>query len=60
MGIFPWKIWVAFPEESQLRQTRATQPLLIINLMYAVFLCDHTTGCEAYSFTTAKDVIRDL
>ena len=25
---------------------------LIIGQVYAVFLCDHTTGCEAYSFTT--------
>ena len=24
--VFPWGIWVAFPEESQLRQSRDTQP----------------------------------
>ena len=27
-------------------------PLAWVNLVYAVFLCDHTTGCEAYSFMT--------
>ena len=32
------------------RQSR--HPTLIISLVYAVFLCDHTTDCEAYSFTT--------
>ena len=26
MGFLPWEIWVAFPRESQLRQSRATQP----------------------------------
>ena len=25
MGIFSWEIWVPLPEESQLRQSRATQ-----------------------------------
>ena len=30
----------------------ATQPYLITSLVYAAFLCDHITGCEAYSFTT--------
>ena len=28
------------------------QLLLITSLVYAVFLCDRTTGCETYSFTT--------
>ena len=26
-----------------------------INLMHAVFLCDHTIGCEAYSFSFTTD-----
>ena len=26
MGLFPWEIRVAFPKESQLQQSRATQP----------------------------------
>ena len=26
MGFLPWEIWVAFPRESQLRQSCATQP----------------------------------
>ena len=26
MGFPPWEIWVAFPRESQLQQSRATQP----------------------------------
>ena len=45
-------IRVAFPKESQLRNSRATQPKLITSLVFAVFLDDYTTGCEAYSFTT--------
>ena len=48
MEIFP----ITFPEESQLRQGCATQPQLITSLVHAVFLCDPTTGCEAFSFTT--------
>ena len=28
MGFLPWKIWVAFPEESQLWQCCATQPMV--------------------------------
>ena len=27
-GFLPWKIWVAFPRESQLQQSHATQPLV--------------------------------
>ena len=42
---FPWENRVALPEESQLRQNRATQPYLSVSLVYAVFLCGHTTGC---------------
>ena len=34
---------------------RATQPYLITILVCAVFSFDHTTGCEAYSFTTDGD-----
>ena len=26
MGFLPWEIWVAFPGESQLQQSRTTQP----------------------------------
>ena len=48
-NFFPWEIRVAFPEESQLRQSRATLPELMTSLVSAVFLCDHTIGCEAYS-----------
>ena len=35
-----------FPKESQLRQSRATQPYLMTSLVCAVFnfVCDHTTG----------------
>ena len=51
-NFFPWEIRVAFPEESQLRQSRATLPELMTSLVSAVFLCDHTTRCKAYSFTT--------
>ena len=43
---------VTFPKGSQLQQSRATQPYLITSLVYAVFFCDHTSSCEAYSFTT--------
>ena len=32
IGIFPWEIRVAFPMESQLRQSRATQPHWIVHL----------------------------
>ena len=55
VGIFPWEIQVAFPKDSQLQQgCAAAQPKLIASLVvvYAVFLCDHTTGCEACSSTT--------
>ena len=53
LDFFPWKIRVAFPEESQLRQSRATQPEINTSLVYAVFfVCDYTTGCDACSFTT--------
>ena len=41
-----------FAEESQPRQSRATQPQSIPNLMSAVFVCEYTTGGDAYSFTT--------
>ena len=50
MGIFP--AGKSGREKSQLRQSRATQPSFIPNLVYAVFLCDPTTGYDAYSFTT--------
>ena len=52
LEFFSWEIGAASPEESQLRQSRAIQPELITNLVCAVFLCDNTTGSEAYSFTT--------
>ena len=48
----PNGIWGRFPEESQLRQSRVSNFNLLTSLVYAVFLCDHTTGCEDYSFTT--------
>ena len=41
-----------FLEESQLRQSRATQPDLIPSLVHAVFVCDHTTDCGDFFFTT--------
>ena len=48
MGFFlPWEIRVAISEESQLRQSRAT---------VAVFLCDQTTGCEAYTLLRQMDM----
>ena len=37
---------------NSLKQSRATQPKLMTSLVYAVFLCDRTAGCVAYSFTT--------
>ena len=46
------EIQVALPKESQLRQSRATQPYLMTSLAHAVSLCDHTTGCEVYYITT--------
>ena len=42
-----------FLKESQLRQSRATQPCLSITHHVYTVLCDHTTGCcEAYCFMT--------
>ena len=56
-GIFPpWEIRVAFPVESQLRQSRATQPEIITSLVYAILCVTmHTTGCEVYSFFSFYD-----
>ena len=52
----PWEIRVAFPEESQLWQSRASYQTLIKLLVCAVFcvcvcVCGHghSTGCEAYT-----------
>ena len=50
MEIFPWEIRIAFPEENQLRANQLE--LISYNLVYETNLCDHTTGYEAYSFTT--------
>ena len=46
------EIRVAFPKESQVQRSRATQMYFIPELLYEVCLCGRTTGCEAYSFTT--------
>ena len=42
----PWEIWVAFPEESQLQQSRATQPSFFsffhfecVDKAFAVVVC---------------------
>ena len=52
MGIFPWEIRVALPEESQLRRPTILNNHNLPLLVRAVFLCEHASGCEAYSFTT--------
>ena len=36
--VFPWELRVAFPKESQLQQSRATQPYLIIKCILGVFV----------------------
>ena len=52
----PWYsalIWLKFNMEKFNPTFSQVNP----SLVYAVFLCDHTTGCEAYSFTTGGYVI---
>ena len=44
-------IRIAFSRESEKSQCAATQ-LGFFPLLYAMFSCFHTTGCEAYSVTT--------
>ena len=48
-GISPMEIRVAFPRESQLRQSHATQPIVhagrIFNVGTDVNACDCTQGC---------------
>ena len=51
MGNFPMGNWCRFPLRKARCDSRSTQPSLIPSLMYAIFWCDRTTGCEAYSFT---------
>ena len=38
MEVFPWEIWVAFPKESQLQQSRATQPQLSMKCTLGLFM----------------------
>ena len=52
MGFFPHGKFGLLSLRKAICDSRATQPQLMTSLVWAVFLCDHTTGCEAYSFTT--------
>ena len=38
MGLLPWEIRIAFPGESQLRQSRATQPWVYYALFKVIFV----------------------
>ena len=51
MGIFSMGNLGRFPRWKA-AATESRYPTLITSLVCAAFLCDHTTGCKAYSFTT--------
>ena len=53
MGFLPWKIRVAFPWESQLRQSRATQPMVQVGC-FSVFIIHRTLTWTTGSLTCAQ------
>ena len=70
MGYFPWEILVASPGESQLRQSRATQPTVHAeclsvsishqnsNLDYGIFnVCTYANACDCTRGCT--DTVRE-
>ena len=53
MGFSPWKIRVAFPRESQLRQSRATQPAVHVGC-FSVSIIHRTLTWTTGSLTCAQ------
>ena len=53
MGIFPMRKFESLsPKKASCHMVALPKPQLIWSLEYAECVCDHTTGSEAYSFTT--------
>ena len=53
MGFLPWEIWVVFPRESQLQQSRSTQPTVHVGC-FSVSIIHWTLTWTTGSLTCAR------
>ena len=59
MRFLPWDIRVAFPGESQLRQSRATQPTMPAGC-FSISIIHQTFTCSTGSLTCAQKLVHAI
>ena len=55
IGFPPWEIWVAFPGDSQLRQSRATQPTMLAGCLRVSII--HRTLTRTTGYLTCAQML---